>query len=74
MEDFEIAQKAGLIPIEDVAKKVDLKPEDLKLYGKFKAKVLDSAYEKFKHKNAAKLVLVTSIHPTPLGKEKQQLA
>ena len=70
LSDFEISQKVGLVPIEDVAKKIGLEPEDLELYGKYKAKISDNVFEKLKNKSDGKLVLVTAIHPTPFGEGK----
>jgi formyltetrahydrofolate synthetase len=37
--DIEIAQRAKLRPITDVAAELDLTPDDLDLYGKYKAKI-----------------------------------
>ncbi len=70
LDDFEISQKVGLVPIEYVAKKVGLELEDLELYGKYKAKIGDGVFEKLKNKANGKLVLVTAIHPTPFGEGK----
>ena len=70
LSDFEISQNVGLVPIEDVAKKVGLELDDLELYGKYKAKIADDVFEKLKNKSDGKLVLVTAIHPTPFGEGK----
>lgn len=65
--DIEIAQAAKLRPITDVAKEIGLGPDDLDLYGKYKAKVsLDLAERPAK----GKLVLVTAINPTAAGEGK----
>ncbi|MBA3854956.1 MAG: formate--tetrahydrofolate ligase [Gemmatimonas sp.] len=65
--DIEIAQAAKLRPITDVAKDIGLGPDDLDLYGKYKAKVsLDLAERPAK----GKLVLVTAINPTAAGEGK----
>ena len=69
MTDLEIAQKAQMLPIREVAKKLNISEEDLDPYGKYKAKLplhLINA-EKMKH---SKLVLVTAITPTPAGEGK----
>lgn len=70
LTDIEIAQKAKMLPIIDVAKKLGVEEEDLELYGKFKAKISDSLEEKVKHNKSGKLVLVTAINPTPAGEGK----
>jgi formate--tetrahydrofolate ligase len=65
--DIEIAQAAKLRPITDVAKEIGLGPDDLDLYGKYKAKVsLDLAERPAK----GKLVIVTAINPTAAGEGK----
>ena len=65
--DIEIAQKAKLRPIADVAAELDLTPDDLDLYGKYKAKIsLDIADRPAR----GKLVLVTAINPTAAGEGK----
>ena len=69
MTDIEIAQKAQMLPIREVAKKLNISEDDLDPYGKYKAKLplhLINA-EKMKH---SKLVLVTAITPTPAGEGK----
>lgn len=39
MTDIEIAQKNVMIPVADVAAKIGIKPEDLEMYGPYKAKL-----------------------------------
>ena len=65
MTDIEIASKAKLENIVDIAKKLDINENDLELYGKHKAKVND-----FNFNPKAKLVLVTAINPTMAGEGK----
>lgn len=67
--DIEIAQNTKLEPIREIAKKLNIKEDDLELYGKFKAKLpLDLIDEKKIKKN--NLVLVTALTPTPAGEGK----
>ena len=40
--DIEIAQEAVLKPITEVAKALEIAPDDLELYGKYKAKISDA--------------------------------
>jgi formate--tetrahydrofolate ligase len=69
--DIEIAQKATLRPIVDVAAELGLGPDDLDLYGKYKAKIaLDIAERPAR----GKLVLVTGINPTAAGEGKTTTA
>ena len=68
--DIQIAQKAELLPIKDVAKKLGISEDDLELYGKYKAKLSDAYLEKIKSNKDGKLILVTAINPTPAGEGK----
>lgn len=68
--DIEIAQEAEMLPVKAVAAKLDIDEEDLDFYGKYKAKLTDSLWEKVKDREDGKLVLVTAINPTPAGEGK----
>jgi formate--tetrahydrofolate ligase len=65
--DIEIAQKARLRPIADVAAELGLAADDLDLYGKFKAKI---PLEVSTRPARGRLVLVTAINPTAAGEGK----
>ena len=69
MTDLEIAQKAQMLPIREVAKKLNISEDDLDPYGKYKAKLPLHLINTEKMKNS-KLVLVTAITPTPAGEGK----
>jgi len=69
LTDIEIAQRTKLIPIKDIAEKLNIKEDDLELYGRYKAKLpLDLIDESKISKN--NLVLVTALTPTPAGEGK----
>lgn len=68
--DIEIAQEAAMIPIKEVAAKLDIKGDELELYGKYKAKLSDELMERIKDNPDGKLILVTAINPTPAGEGK----
>lgn len=68
--DIEIAQEAKMEHIVDVAAKIGIAPEDLELYGKYKAKISDEYRERIKDRPDGKLILVTAINPTPAGEGK----
>lgn len=70
LTDIEIAKEAKLEKIETIGAKLGLKPEDLSLYGDYKAKVKEHVYEDVKDNEDAKLILVTSINPTRAGEGK----
>lgn len=68
--DIQIAQEAKMLPIAEVAKRLDIDGEDLELYGKYKAKLSEDLLAKTKNNPDGKLVLVTAINPTPAGEGK----
>jgi formate--tetrahydrofolate ligase len=67
--DLEIARAAKMLPIQQIAEKLGINPNDLELYGKYKAKVPLEYINEEKAKKA-KLILVTAITPTPAGEGK----
>ncbi len=68
--DIEIAQAGKLKPVLQIAEEVGLKPNELELFGSYKAKVhLEVRKRLAKHKNG-KYIDVTAITPTPLGEGK----
>ncbi len=69
--DIEIAQKAKMRKIADVAKeRLGIHEDDLENYGRYKAKVSFSYLNKLKNDKDGKLILVTAISPTPAGEGK----
>jgi formate--tetrahydrofolate ligase len=65
--DIEIAQHAKPRPIVDVAAEIGLGPDDLDLYGKYKAKIpIEIAERPIK----GRLIVVTAVNPTPAGEGK----
>jgi formate--tetrahydrofolate ligase len=65
--DIEIAQAARLRPITDVAADLGLGPDDLDLYGKYKAKIPLTISQR---PITGRLVVVTACNPTPAGEGK----
>lgn len=72
--DIEIAQEANMLNIAEVAAKVGISSDDIEMYGKYKAKIADSLYEKLADKPDGKLILVTAINPTPAGEGKTTIS
>ena len=70
LTDIEIAQQAELLPVKEIAKKLDIKESELEPYGHYKAKLSDSLMERLSDKPDGKLILVTAINPTPAGEGK----
>lgn len=68
--DIEIAQKATMKRITEVAAKLGIADEHLEPYGHYKAKVSLGYVDSLKGKPDGKLVLVTAISPTPAGEGK----
>ena len=64
-KDFEISKKSNIKDIKEIAKKLNLEEKDLEYYGKYKAKLNLNYGDK-----NGKLILVTSINPTPYGEGK----
>jgi formate--tetrahydrofolate ligase len=69
LSDIEIAQRATLLPIQDIAEKIGIAHQELECYGKYKAKLPLHLIDETKVKQA-KLILVSAISPTPAGEGK----
>lgn len=70
LSDIEIAQKAHMLPINEVAAKLGIGEEDIELYGRYKAKLSMDLIKRVQDKPDGKLILVTAITPTPAGEGK----
>ncbi|WP_433742741.1 formate--tetrahydrofolate ligase [Falsibacillus pallidus] len=68
--DIQIAQEAVMDPISVIATKIGLGPDDIELYGKYKAKISYEAINNLPQTGEGKIILVTSINPTPAGEGK----
>ena len=66
MTYIEIASKAKKAPILDIAKKIGIE-KNIELYSNDKAKI---KFNEINKNNKGKLILVTSINPTPYGEGK----
>jgi formate--tetrahydrofolate ligase len=67
---LEIAQSAVLRPIDELAAELGLLPEEVDLYGRFKAKIDLSVLDRLVANPDAKLIDVTAITPTKAGEGK----
>lgn len=67
--DMEIARSVWMKPVTEVAEHLGIDPEDLELYGKYKAKVPLKYIDEEKAQQS-KLILVSAISPTPAGEGK----
>ena len=68
--DIEIAKEAKMLPITEIAKKLDIHDDELELYGNYKAKINDAFLKRTADRKNGKLILVTAINPTPAGEGK----
>ena len=68
--DLEIAQRAHLKPIRDIAASLRIDEDELELYGKYKAKVTLDVMKRLAGRPNGKYIDVTAITPTPLGEGK----
>ena len=68
-QDIEIAQEAPIKPIVEIAASLGIPPDELELYGKYKAKIPLHFIDEKRIKKG-KLILVTAITPTPAGEGK----
>ena len=69
MTDIEIAQKVTPKPIQQIADKLGIHPDDVMPYGRDKAKLPLTLINEEDIKKS-KLVLVSAISPTPAGEGK----
>jgi formate--tetrahydrofolate ligase len=70
LSDLEIAQRARLKPIAEIAAALGIDDEELELYGRYKAKVALPVLKRLAERPNGKYIDVTAITPTPLGEGK----
>ena len=68
--DIEIAQKAKMLRVTEVAAKLGIPEEHLEPYGHYKAKVALGYIDTLADRPDGRLILVTAISPTPAGEGK----
>jgi formyltetrahydrofolate synthetase len=67
---LEIAQTAQLRPIADIAADAGLLPDEVELYGRYKAKIDLSVLDRLADRPEGKLIDVTAVTPTKAGEGK----
>lgn len=70
LSDIEIARKAKIKPIEEIAETLGISNEFIERYGKYKAKISLKFINKIKNRKNGKLILVTAMSPTKAGEGK----
>jgi formate--tetrahydrofolate ligase len=69
LDGKEIAEKAGMRPIEEIAEKLGLNLDSLEKFGKYKAKIFLETVSSERGKRG-KLIMATAMSPTPAGEGK----
>src|ERR1700754_4307774 len=67
---LEIAQDHQLIPIETIAERIGLLPDEIEPYGRYKAKIALSVRDRLADRPDGKLICVTGMTPTKAGEGK----
>ena len=67
---LQIAQAASLRPITEIGAELGLLPEELELYGPYKAKISLDVLKRLADRPNGHEILITAITPTPLGEGK----
>lgn len=68
--DIEIAHRAKLLKITEIAAKLGISENDIEMYGPYKAKLSMDLLRRLDTRPLGKLILVTAITPTPAGEGK----
>ena len=71
---LEIAQEARLEPIEEIAGRIGLEPDEIEPYGRYKGKIALSALDRMADVADGKLVCVAGMTPTKAGEGKTTTA
>ena len=70
LTDIKIASKANMKSIDEIIKAIGVCENEYEPYGKYKAKLSASCFEKLSKRKDGKLILVTAMSPTPAGEGK----
>ena len=72
--DLEISNECKMMNVNDIAKNLSIDEKYLENYGKYKAKINLDIFDEINKNKDGKLVLVTSINPTPYGEGKTTMS
>jgi formate--tetrahydrofolate ligase len=72
--DIEIARKCSIKNIKDIASVLNINEDYLEYYGKYKAKINLNIMKDIENNKDGKLILVTSVNPTPFGEGKTTMS
>lgn len=71
---LDIAQAARPLQITEIARQAGLRLEEIELYGSYKAKVTQRAFDRVQTRPTGRLIVVTAITPTEAGEGKTSTA
>ena len=74
MKDIDIARSIKMKKITEITDKLNIKDDYVEPYGRYKAKISNKIFNEIDENKNGKLILVTSINPTPLGEGKTTVA
>ena len=74
MKDIDIARSIKMKKITEITDKLNIKDDYVEPYGRYKAKISNKIFNEIDKNKNGKLILVTSINPTPLGEGKTTVA
>ena len=74
MKDIDIARSIKMKKITEITDKLNIKEDYVEPYGRYKAKISNKIFNEIDKNKNGKLILVTSINPTPLGEGKTTVA
>jgi formate--tetrahydrofolate ligase len=73
LTDLEIATQADIRPITEIARRLNINPDEIEQYGRYKAKLPLSLIDE-KKVASGNLVLVSAVNPTPAGEGKTTIS
>ena len=74
MKDIDIARSIKMKKITEITDKLNIRDDYVEPYGRYKAKISNKIFNEIDKNKNGKLILVTSINPTPLGEGKTTVA
>ena len=74
MKDIDIERSIKMKKITEITDKLNIKDDYVEPYGRYKAKISNKIFNEIDKNKNGKLILVTSINPTPLGEGKTTVA
>jgi formate--tetrahydrofolate ligase 1 len=77
LSDIEIAQKNRMLPIADIAQRIDIDADGIEPFGQYKAKLIAETLRALRKRAldaSAHLILVTAVTPTSTGEGKSTVS